>query len=167
MAFSKKNEFFNYVCDNLAIKILTGRSLPSLNKKGIYVLPITKYGGSEKTPYPSSAIVYRDPMSYAHFKNVMAEKELNIGDFIYTDIDREKKYIWFVAAKQLAHIYSLERLEDCIYNLSVNRAHDESTLFMPLLGRYREDNIEPKDFVNIVDKYLSDGAYDVILVEDY
>lgn len=106
-------------------------------------------------------------MSYAHFKNVMAEKELNIGDFIYTDIDREKKYIWFVAAKQLAHIYSLERLEDCIYNLSVNRAHDESTLFMPLLGRYREDNIEPKDFVNIVDKYLSDGTYDVILVEDY
>lgn len=164
---SKKNEFFNYVCDSVAVKILTGKSYPSLTQEGIYVTPITRYNQSEKTPYPSSAISYRDPMSYSHFKNVMGERDLNIGDFIYTEIDRKKKYIWFVAANHYNYLYSLERLEDCIQNISVNRAHDEGILFIPLLGRYREDNINPKEFVSMVIEYLSDGRFDVILVEDY
>ena len=135
---------------------------------------MTVYNGErvrkgEKTivPYPSSAISYRDPLSYSHFRRVIVERELKIGDFIYTNIDRVRKYIWFVAARDIKYAYHLERLELCIQNLADNRAHDEGVLFIPLLGRYREDNIEPKDFVDLVLENLSDGKFDVILVQDY
>jgi len=171
---TKKNKFFNYVCGNLAVKILTGKSFPSIDKKGIYCSPVTVYNGErvrkgEKTvvPYPSSAISYRDPLSYSHFRRVIVERELEIGDFIYTNIDRVRKYIWFVAARDIKYAYHLERLELCIQNLADNRAHDEGVLFIPLLGRYKEDNIEPKDFVDLVVENLSDGKFDVILVQDY
>lgn len=171
---TKKNKFFNYVCGNLAVKILTGKSFPSIDKKGIYCSPVTVYNGErvrkgEKTnvPYPSSAISYRDPLSYSHFRRVIVERELEIGDFIYTNIDRVRKYIWFVAARDIKYAYHLERLELCIQNLADNRAHDEGVLFIPLLGRYKEDNIEPRDFVDLVVENLSDGKFDVILVQDY
>tara|TARA_B100002019_G_scaffold222254_1_gene195124 strand:- start:3755 stop:4270 length:516 start_codon:yes stop_codon:yes gene_type:complete len=170
----RKNDFFNYVCDNLAVKILTGKSFPSIDKKGIYCTPVTSYSGErvrkgEKAtvPYPSSAISHRDPLSYSHFRHVIVERHLKIGDFIYTSIDRVRKYIWFIAARDVKYMYNLERLELCIQNLADNRAHDEGTLYIPLLGRYKEDRVSPTDFADLVLKYLSDGKFDVILVEDY
>lgn len=164
----------NYVCDNVAVKILTGKSFPSIDKKGIYCTPVTVYNGErvrkgERTvvPYPSSAISYRDPLSYSHFRRVIVERELKIGDFIYTDIDRIRKFIWFLAARDVNYMYNLERLELCIQNLADNRAHDEGVLFIPLLGRYKEDRVSPTDFADLVLENLSDGKFDVILVKDY
>lgn len=174
MALSKKNKFYNYVCDTVAVKVLTGKSFPSIDKKGIYCTPVTVYNGErvrkgERTivPYPSSAISYRDPLSYSHFRRVIVERELKIGDFIYTDIDRVRKYIWFLAATNAKYVYNLERLELCIQNLADNRAHDEGVLYIPLIGRYKEDKVSPRDFVDLVVENLSDGKFDVILVQDY
>ncbi len=65
------------------------------------------------------------------------------------------------------YMYNLERLELCIQNLADNRAHDEGVLYIPLLGRYKEDKVSPRDFVDLVVENLSDGKFDVILVQDY